>query len=353
MQMSNSNPERQIIWENRFKLFFFFSVLIVSVLAVFWIKDLLPSVVVAVAFTYLLSPVVSKVESTGASRLLATSLVFSAFILFIILLLSLLTPFLSGQVSSLQGELPKYIDGSVSLIQRLQKDLRLLSGGAIDVDLGGNFRIWMEAQSKTLLSNLPTYLKSSASVIILSPFIAFFLLKDGFMISKRFLALVPNSVYELTLNLQYQINMQIAQYFRARVLEAIIVGAVVLIGLWIIQFPYAAVLALFAGVTNLIPYLGPVVGAIPGIAIALINQEPNLTLFLVIAVYAIAQLIDMLFIIPLVVAKIVDLHPVTVVLAVIVGAQLLGILGMLISIPICSAIKVTFISVYQHVTNSG
>lgn len=352
MQTSNT-LSKQLIWENRLKLFFFFCVLGTGLLTILFVKDLLPSTVVAIAFTYLLSPLVSKIEGGGISRLVATSIVFTSFILLIIALLSMLTPFLSSQVSSLQGELPKYIDGTVSLIQKLQKDLRGISGGAIDIDLGGRFRVWIEEQSQILLSNLPTYLKSSASVIILSPFISFFLLKDGFFLSKKFLGLVPNSVFELTLNLQYQINVQIAQYFRARLLEALIVGAVVFIGLLFIQFPYAAVLALFAGITNLIPYLGPVVGAIPAIIISLINGEPSITLFLVISIYVIAQLIDMLFIIPLVVAKIVDLHPVTVVIAVIIGAQLLGILGMLISIPICSAVKVTFNSIYQHVTNSG
>ncbi len=352
--MQTSNTLRSnLAWENRIRLFFFIGFLLLAGFALFYIKDLLPSVVVAIVFSYLLSPLVNKVESSGLSRLVATSLVFTSFLIFIIAMLSVLTPFLSAQVSSLKGELPKYIDGSVSLIQRLQIDLRQISGGAIDIDLGTGFRGWLESESKELLSNLPAYLQSSASVIILSPFFAFFIIKDGRLMSQKFLSLAPNSVFELTLNLQYQINDQIAQYFRARLLEAVIVGAVVFFGLVIIGFPYAAVLALFAGVTNLIPYLGPVVGAIPAIMIALINSEPSLTILLVVSVYAIAQLIDMIFLIPLVVAKIVDLHPLVVVMAVIVGAQFLGVLGMIISIPICSAAKVTFSSVYQHLTNSG
>ena len=187
--------------------------------------------------------------------------------------------------------------------------------------------------------------------MFLSPFIGFFLIKDGRSFARSLLNIVPNSIFEMALNLQYQINDQIAHYLRARILEAAIVGLVVLAGLMAIGFPYATVLAIFAGVTNLIPYIGPIVGAVPAVIIALINQESQFLLFVVVAVYAVAQLIDMFILIPLVVAKIVDLHPVTVILAVIIGAQLLGVLGMLISIPVFSAIKVTFVSVYKHLTD--
>ena len=65
-----------------------------------------------------------------------------------------------------------------------------------------------------------------------------------------------------------------------------------------------------------------------------------------------AQLIDVLFIIPLVVAKIVNLHPVTVVVVIIIGSQVLGILGMMISIPIASALKLTLSTIYQHQLNT-
>ena len=85
--------------------------------------------------------------------------------------------------------------------------------------------------------------------------------------------------------------------------------------------------------------------------IAMVNGSPTLEIVLVSVVYAVAQLIDIVFIIPLVVAKIVDLHPVAVVVAIIVGAQIMGILGMIISIPVASALKVTLGTLYQHMTD--
>ena len=103
-------------------------------------------------------------------------------------------------------------------------------------------------------------------------------------------------------------------FIRARFLEAAIVGAVVGIGLQVAGFPYASLLGLFAGLTNLIPYLGPLIGAVPAILIALISEDGliastmSLNLIIITAIYFFAQLIDIVFIIPFVVAKIVNLH---------------------------------------------
>jgi putative permease len=81
---------------------------------------------------------------------------------------------------------------------------------------------------------------------------------------------------------------------------------------------------------------------------AMITQSMSLNLILVTSVYFAAQLIDIVFIIPMVVARIVNLHPVTVIIAIIVGAQVMGILGMVISIPVASAIKLIFQAFYDH-----
>lgn len=140
-------------------------------------------------------------------------------------------------------------------------------------------------------------------------------------------------------------------FIRARFLEAGIVGLIIWVGLWLTHFPYAALLALFAAFTNLIPYFGPIIGVVPAIVISLINGSSPFDLFLVSLPYLIAQVVDIFVIIPLVVAKIVDLHPITVVVSFIVGAQLLGVLGMIIAIPIASALKVTLYTFYRHLVD--
>ena len=148
-------------------------------------------------------------------------------------------------------------------------------------------------------------------------------------------------------------NEQVGSFIRARIAEALIVGLVTWIGLFIIGFPYAPLLALFAALTNLIPYIGPVFGAIPAFIIIFVNDDimfasQGINILAVSIVYLTAHALDAIFIIPVVVAKIVNLHPVTVVLVIILGAQLLGVLGMIISIPVASLIKLLIFTFYQH-----
>jgi putative permease len=146
-------------------------------------------------------------------------------------------------------------------------------------------------------------------------------------------------------------NQQLGGFIRARFLESALVGGIVWVGLIIINFPYALFLGIVAGITNIIPYIGPIIGAAPAIIIALAAEKTPLYLAVVAAIYVLAQVLDMLLVIPLVVAKIVDLHPVMVVVVIIIGGQVMGILGMIISIPVASILKLTFTEFYNHVVD--
>ena len=116
--------------------------------------------------------------------------------------------------------------------------------------------------------------------------------------------------------------------------------------------PYPVLLGLIAGLTNLIPYLGPILGAVPAFLIAMVNGYSSLQLVSLALVYLIAQIFDAGILIPVLVAKIVDLHPVTVIVVIIAGAQVMGIVGMIISIPVAATMKVTLNTVYRHLIDT-
>ncbi|MCB0390162.1 MAG: AI-2E family transporter [Bdellovibrionales bacterium] len=312
------------------------------------IDNLLLSFVLALVINYLLGPIVNSLERAGVHRLFSTVLVFSLGGIFVGFGITAIVPFLSSQFSNLQEQFPTYIGGVSRLITQLELKIQDLTGVSYQTDFGLEAESVLLGWTKSLFTDLPGIVSQLGTTLLLSPFFAFFLIKDGRLFAKNFLSIVPNHIFELTLNMYYQINDQMGQFVRARLLEALIVALAVWVGLYAINFPFAGLLSLFAGVTNLIPYVGPLFGAIPAIIIALINDSSTFTLVMLCVVYGTAQLIDIFFIIPLVVAKLVNLHPITVVVAMIVGAQLLGILGMIISIPVASVLKVTITSVYQH-----
>ncbi len=316
------------------------------------VENLLASFVLAFVINYLLDPIVDAFERRGLPRTWAIVIPFLALAIVIGISISLLVPLISDQIRNLDSEFPTMRNQLAALITKTEHKLQSYLN-IQEFSFSKEINNWL-IQSFQYSTHLGVWLQNSLTTMILAPFFAFFMLLDGRKISRSLLALVPNNVFEMFLNIQYQLNDQIGGFIRARLFEGLIVGAVVWLGLQIMGFPYAGLIGLAAGVTNLIPYVGPIIGALPAMIICLVADDPIITdsttidLVLVSGVYLIAQLIDIIFIIPLVVAKIVNLHPVTVLLAIIIGAQVLGILGMIISIPVASAVKLVFSTLYRH-----
>ncbi len=129
-------------------------------------------------------------------------------------------------------------------------------------------------------------------------------------------------------------------------IEAFLVGAITTVGLALVGSPYAFVLGFWAGITNIIPYIGPFLGAVPGILIAAMSAGNHGFIWETVSVYAIANLIDALVIFPGIVAKLVNLNPLVLIASVVIGQYYYGVIGMLISIPIAAAIKVVLYEFY-------
>jgi putative permease len=342
--------------ERRWRLVSFLAILTLIAAMVLAIKGLLASCVLAFVIAYLFAPVVDFLERRGLPRGAATLIPFIIGTIGVGIGLALVLPLVVDQLRVLAERLPQYQTDLSALITSLEVKYQIyLKAGQLN--LTQELNVWIATKTASVSVALPAFVSQSFTVMMLAPFFAFFMLQDGNVVSRSLLSFVPNHMFEITLNLRHQINDQLGGFIRARFFEAAIVGAVVWIGLQLLGFPYATVLAIFAAATNLIPYVGPIIGAVPAVLIALVSPEASVemtqtvTLLLLTSVYFVAQLIDVLFVIPLVVAKIVDLHPVTVVVMIIAGAELAGILGMMISVPVASAGKLTFNALYSHLTN--
>lgn len=317
-------------------------------LAILKIENLLLSFVLAFVLNYLLSPFANALERKGVSRKTGVASLFIVAGLVIVFFLWKELPTLADQIRSLKTEVPKYTSGITLLFANLEIGLNRVFPDLLTIDISKNAETLLVTTSSRFFSSLPKIISTALSVMLLSPLLAFFMLIDGRTAVKKLLAIVPNPLFEIALNLQHQINIQIGGFVRARLLEAAIVGIVVWTGLVLIDFPHAVFIAVFAGLTNLIPYLGPVIGAVPAILISIINGGSGIDILSVASVFAFAQLIDAVVIVPVVVAKIVNLHAVIVIIVIIFGAQIGGILGMIISIPVTSILKLTLITIYRH-----
>lgn len=321
------------------------------------VDNLLVSFVLAFVTNYLLSPIVDFLERRGLSRKSAIMIPFVATGIIIFVALYSVVPLIVSQASALEAKLPKYQNDLLNLLttseHRFQKFFNIRG-----TDFGESINNWVINQTAILTAEIPSLISGSLTVLLVTPLLALFMLQDGRAVSRKFLEMVPNSLFETTLKLHHQLNEQMGGFIRARFIEAAIVGLVVWLGLQVIGFPFATLLALFAAITNLIPYIGPIIGAVPAVFIVLVSDDAsiaeslNWNLFLVSSIYFFAQLVDIVFVIPLVVARIVNLHPATVIIVIIIGAQLMGIIGMVISIPVTITIKLIFKAFYDHILES-
>lgn len=206
-----------------------------------------------------------------------------------------------------------------------------------------------EESTKAIFVALPNILASFFEWGLLIPLFLFFILKDERAVRFRVLRIVPNAIVERTYYLYHQFNSKFGDYIFAKFIEAVILGSIVTTGLIVIDYPFAFLLGLIAGITNILPYIGPFIGYAPALIVGLVDQNPDSTLGAMTLLYVVANIIDLALVFPLLVSKIVNLHPVVVVVSVIIGSQFGGVVGMLVSIPFAAFLKLLVREIYAEV----
>jgi putative permease len=184
---------------------------------------------------------------------------------------------------------------------------------------------------------------------VLVPPLTFVMLNEGRSLRQRFFQLVPNRFFESFFLVSHQITAAISDYLRAKLVEALLVGVMTTAGLLLIDAPYALVLGIVAGITNIIPYAGPVLGLVPALLAVLFDHSGQGLLWPVLIVYVVANVIDTVVIFPLVVAKLVNLHPFLLIAVVAIGQRYYGLVGMLVSTPIATACKVILTEIHTAI----
>src|SRR5262249_45617833 len=151
---------------------------------------------------------------------------------------------------------------------------------------------WGETTGKWFIAHGPAIMGQFATCLLVVPLLTFALLSDGRSVRKKIFEIIPNRFFESSFMISSRILNSLSDYLRAKLFEALLVGLLAMIGLIAIGAPYAAVLGIIAGITNIIPYLGPIAGAAPGILIAVFDPSGSTPIWQYAAVYGAANLID-------------------------------------------------------------
>jgi putative permease len=312
------------------------------------LSNIITIMIISALLAYILDPIASYLEARGLSRVQATVIIFS--ILFLIIGLStwLLIPKLIHEMSTIQqgGGSGQKIQFLVSLENFISTRFSFIDPSQL------NFQEKFTAFTSGLSEQIVAFIPNMVSVIMVAviiPFVVFFLLKDGRNMKKQFISYVPNRYFEMTLNVLHKIDMQLGGYLRGQFIEAFVIGLLAVIALGILQVKYFTIIGMVAGLANMVPYVGPVAGAVPAIIVTLANDGDPMKLVYIVIAFAIVQLIDNILVQPLVLSKSVNLHPLVIVFAVLIGGQFFGLLGMLLAVPTAGIIKVTFMELYNAI----
>jgi predicted PurR-regulated permease PerM len=175
--------------------------------------------------------------------------------------------------------------------------------------------------------------------VVLTPILTIYLLIDFDRLMARAKELIPADKQPTWLPFMAEYDFLLSRYLRGQMLAALAVGILTWLGLWVLGFPYPALVGAVAGVFNLVPYLGLVVSAIPAILISLLSGNILGSLAKAGIVFAVVQTLDGSIIGPRIVGESVGLHPVWVILALAVGSFFFGFVGLLLAMPAAVFIK--------------
>jgi predicted PurR-regulated permease PerM len=322
-----------------------------------YVNPIVPPLLIAVAVVYLLNPLVSALERRGVPRVAGAGVVYILFLCMVALVISLLVPVVTRQVGQVIDHFPDYLADGQAVISRLAARFGQEPNFRLDAE---QVREWLSAgENRQAVTRYLTGLRSVTNsvisgliIIVLGPVMAFYLLVDLPRLRRGAMALVPPGRREEIKGLMDRIGQAVGGFFRGQLLVALFVGVASSIGLWAIGLPYWLLVGIVAGIFNLVPLVGPFIGGGLAVIIALVSGEPLTAVWAALVLLAVQQ-IDNHLISPNVMGRTVQLHPVVVMLALLVGASFAGLFGMLVVVPLVAMAKIIFLFIWSKYVAYG
>ncbi|MFA5879767.1 MAG: AI-2E family transporter [Candidatus Margulisiibacteriota bacterium] len=337
MSQNNSFIANQKSW------ILFLFVIIFGVFIVYFAKMLIFPFLFALILTYLLGSIVDHIEVITRNRIVAVLIVYLFFISLVCIFFLWLTPILIREIVALSKNIPLFYPKFESLtlnfklwIEHKYPFIQHLALFDKIQEYGQNFFLGK-------IDNLPNIVFSVFTLVsdfFFTLIILFFFLLDGHEIKKQLFEFVPNRYFEKILNLIYKIDMQIGNYLRGLIIDIIIVGSLATIALLFLNVNYAFLLGTFIGICNLIPYFGPIIALSTTVLIYFFQIKSINAIFIIVPIIGFIHFCDGSFIQPFIYGKSVNLHPVVILVAILIGGAYGGVIGMIIAIPTAAVLKV-------------
>ncbi|WP_373326035.1 AI-2E family transporter [Cronobacter turicensis] len=317
------------------------AILVAGFCILFFLHGLLAPLLVAIVLAYLLEWPTSRLQRIGCSRGLAATLVLVLFIGIVLVMAFVVVPVAWQQginlIRDIPGMLNKLSDFAATLPKRFPA---LMDAGIIDA-IAENMRTRIitlgDSVVKYSLASLVGLL-TLAIYLILVPLMVFFLVKDKEQLLNAVRRVLPRN-RGLAGQVWVEMNQQVTNYIRGKVLEMIVVGVATWIGFLIFGLNYSLLLAVLVGISVLIPYIGAFMVTIPVVCVALFQFGMGTEFWSCFAVYLIIQGLDGNVLVPVLFSEAVNLHPLVIILSVVIFGGLWGFWGIFFAIPLATLIN--------------
>lgn len=322
---------------------------------IYLIRGILLSFLLAVVLAYLLHPLVRMVEKRGTSRTVSILIIFIAMFIMVAGLVLYGMPHIIAQLNMIAEVIPDY----AAQVQEFTASIQVKYAKAgipeavrriIDERITWLEQVLVQQAERVveILLGMVGYIFN----IILAPIIAYYLLKDVEIFTGRAVKFIPAPRREEVLELGREVSKVIDSFVRGYLLVSVITGFLTGVALAVLGMEFALMLGIFAGITNLIPYFGPFIGAIPAVALAMMVSKWMAVK--VIIVFILIQQIEASIISPKILGDRVGLHPLFVILVLLAGGQLFGLAGLVLAVPVAAIIRVVIrAAIYRLIPNTS
>ena len=301
----------------------------------------------AIVVTYLLCPVVDYLEKQKLSRAAGIAIIYLFFAALLLLFCLDGIPSLIKELEQLASALPEYTEKFMRYVTRLENhfqryDLPRGIRDSINESTRESIRQLQSALTINLekLSQFLMVLFRQAFALLLVPLFAFYFLRDNALLKRRFLQFIPPPSRPLMESALHEIDQTLGAYLRGLFIISLSVGAMIYAGLLILGVQFALFFGIINALTNVIPYFGPLIGALPVLLVALL-QSPGL-FWKVLLLIVVVQQVESQLITPQVLGRSLHFHPLTVIIALLLGGLYLGFFGLIVIVPLAAILRIIF-----------
>jgi len=324
--------------------------IILGFVFIYLVRNVLVILFLAIIIASAVGPFANKLEEKKIPRLLSVLALYLAFFGLVVFLLSLVVPSIAAELGQLTQSLPQFISNVSGALEKAQQSTQTHYFDFFSEiqNMLDSFSQFLQAYSQSALNlivNVFGGILSFLAVIIISFYLS--VMRRG--IAGFITSILPEEYKGYAIGLWKKTEIKVGRWLQGQLLLSLSIGLMVFIGLSLIGIKYALLLGIVAMILEIVPIVGPVIFAIPGVILAF-SQSATLGIWIIVFYVAVQQIESNIFA-PLILGKTIGLNPVTVILALLIGGQIAGILGVLLAVPVAVVIVEVFNDFTEHREN--